>query len=63
MKAFVELLYFVYSHYNSIVISIFHLGKASKKRDKLGLMAEPLLTPPKLGTVIWFGNVFGMLKT
>ena len=32
-----------------------------KKHDKLGLLAEPPLTPPShqnFGPVIWFGNVF-----
>ena len=41
-------------------------GRLKKKPDKLGLLAEPPLTPPphpNLGPVIWFGNVFGMLKT
>ena len=36
-----------------------------KKHDKLGLLAEPPLTPPphpNLGPVIWFGNVFWHVK-
>ena len=36
-----------------------------KKQDKLGLFAEPPLTPPphqNLGPVIWFGNVFWHVK-
>ena len=36
-------------------------GFIKKKQDKLGLLAEPPLTPPpnpNLGPVTWFGNVF-----
>ena len=36
-----------------------------KIQDKLGLLAEPPLTPPphpNLGPVIWFGNVFWHVK-
>ena len=37
-----------------------------KKQDKLGLLAEPPLTPPpnpNFGPVIWFENIFSMFKT